>query len=81
MHRDRREGGGWYIASDEKKRFLREAEARVGAGRVITTVDVFVLAIKAGLLTIEDADADKLTLESKRFKPKPSFTSYRELVK
>jgi len=42
---------------------------------------VLVLAIKAGLLTIEDADADKLTLESKRFKPKPSFTSYRELVK
>jgi predicted nucleic acid-binding protein len=70
---------GWYIASDEKKRFLREAEARVGVGRVITTVDVFVLAIKAGLLTIEDADADKLTLEGRRFKV--SFVSYRELVK
>ena len=70
---------GWYIASDERKRFLREAEARVGVGRVITTVDVFVLAIRAGLLTVEDADSDKLTLESKRFKV--SFTSYRELVK
>jgi predicted nucleic acid-binding protein len=70
---------GWYIASDEKKRFLREAEARVGVGRVITTVDVFVLAIRAGLLTVADADADKLTLETKRFKV--SFTSYRELVK
>jgi predicted nucleic acid-binding protein len=69
----------WHIASDEKKRFLREVEARVGVGRVITTVDVFVLAIKAGLLTVEDADADKVTLESKRFKV--SFTSYRELVK
>lgn len=70
---------GWHIASDEKKRFLREAEARVGVGRVITTVDVFVLAIKAGLLTIEDADADKLTLDGRRFKV--SFASYRELVK
>jgi predicted nucleic acid-binding protein len=71
---------GWYIASDERRRFRREAEARVGAGRVITTVDVFVLAIRAGLLTIEDADADKLALERKRFTPKPSFTPYRELV-
>lgn len=35
---------GWLIASDEKRRFLREAIARVGAGSVITTVDVFVLA-------------------------------------
>lgn len=70
---------GWLIASDEKKRFLREATARVGAGHVLTTVDVFVLAIKAGLLTVEDADADKVTLEGRRFKV--SFGSYRELVK
>ena len=70
---------GWYIASDEKKRFLREAEARVGVGHVITTVNVFVLAIKAGLLTVEGADTDKLTLEGRRFKL--SFASSRELAK
>jgi predicted nucleic acid-binding protein len=70
---------GWRIASDEKKRFLREVTARVGVGHVLTTVDVFVLAIQAGLLSIEEADADKVTLESKRFKV--SFGSYRELVK
>lgn len=70
---------GWYIASDEKKRFLREAEARLGAGRIITTVDVFVLSIQAGLLSIEDADADKRVLESKRFKV--AFSSYRDLVR
>lgn len=70
---------GWYIASDEKKRFLREAEARVGVGHFITTADMFVLAIKAGLLTVEEADADKLTLEGRRFKV--SFASYRELMK
>ncbi len=70
---------GWLIASDEKKRFLREATSRVGVGHVLTTVDVFVLAIKAGLLTIEQADADKITLEGRRFKV--SFGSYRELVK
>lgn len=70
---------GWLIASDEKKRFLREAILRVGAGSVITTVDVFVLAIKARLLTVEEADADKVSLEGRRFKV--SFASFRELVK
>lgn len=70
---------GWFIASDEKKRFLREAVDRVGAGHVLTTVDVFVLAIKAGLLTTAEADADKATLEGRRFKV--SFASFRELVK
>lgn len=33
----------------------------------------------AGLLTVEEADADKLSLEGRRFKV--SFASYRELVK
>lgn len=70
---------GWLIASDEKKRFLREATARVGAGSVITTADVFVLAIKAGLLTVQETDADKVALEGRRFQV--SFKSYRELVK
>lgn len=58
---------------------MREAEARLGAGRIITTVDVFVLSIQAGLLSIEDADADKRVLESKRFKV--AFSSYRDLVR
>src|SRR5690606_13504522 len=70
---------GWLIASDEKKRFLREAIARVGAEIVITTIDILVLAIKAGLLTVDEADTDKATLEGKRFNV--SFASFRELVK
>ena len=70
---------GWLIASDEKKRFLREVTERVGGAHVLTTADVFVLAIKAGLLTIEEADAHKVTLEGKRFKV--PFASYRDLVK
>lgn len=58
---------------------MGEATARVGAGRVLTTVDVFILAIKAGLLTIGDADAGKVKLEGRRFKV--SFALFRELVK
>jgi len=70
---------GWSIASDEKRRFRREAEARVGRERIFGTVEVFVLAIEAGLITVEQADADKLVLESRKFKV--SFASFRELVK
>lgn len=54
---------GWLIASDEKKRFLHEATARVGGGCVITNADIFALAGKAGLLT---ANADKVTLKADR---------------
>lgn len=70
---------GWSIASDEKRRFRREAVVRLGEGRLIGTPDVFVLAIRAGLFTSDDADADKRVLEQHRFKM--SFASFRELVK
>jgi predicted nucleic acid-binding protein len=67
---------GWCVASDEKRRFRREAVARVGSGRILGTVDVFVLAIKAGLITVDDADADKAVLELRKFKM--HFASFRE---
>lgn len=69
---------GWSLASDEKRRFRREAVARLGEARIIGTADVFVLAIRTGLLTIDDADADKRVLEQHRFKM--PFASFRELV-
>lgn len=69
---------GWSIASDEKRRFRREAVARLGEARLVGTPEVFVLAIRAGLLTSDDADADKRVLEQHRFKM--SFVSFRELV-
>jgi hypothetical protein len=40
---------------------------------------VFVLAIRAGLVTTEIADADKSVLEQHRFKM--MFASFRELVR
>ncbi len=70
---------GWTLASDEKKRFRREAETRLGRERIIGTADLFVLAIHAGLLTVEEADADKEVLERHRFKM--PFRSFRDLVK
>jgi predicted nucleic acid-binding protein len=68
---------GWSLASDEKKRFRREAESRIGRDRIIGTKDLLVLAIRAGLLTIAEADSDKAILEQKRFKM--DFVSFRDL--
>jgi predicted nucleic acid-binding protein len=70
---------GWMVASDERRRFRREAETRLGAGSILRTQDLFVLAIRESLITIEQADADKAVLEQRRFKM--SFASFRELVK
>ena len=69
---------GWTVASDEKRRFRRETVSRIGDGRIIGTVDLFIRAIRAGLITIEEADADKATLEKRRFKM--PFGSFREVV-
>lgn len=58
---------GWAVASDERGRFRAEVEDRIGRNRILGTADLFVLAIRGGLLTVQQADAHKATLESKRF--------------
>jgi hypothetical protein len=42
---------GWAIASDEKKAFRREASARPGSGRILTTPGLYVVAVRAGVLS------------------------------
>ena len=69
---------GWSVASDEKRSFRREALARLGAGRILTTPGLYVVAIRSGLLSVEEADADKATLEACRFNM--DFRSFRDLV-
>lgn len=66
------------VASDEKRAFRREAETRLGPGRILNTPGLLVLSIRRGLLTFEEADAIKRTLELKRFRMK--FGSFRELL-
>lgn len=70
---------GWSIASDEKRRFRREALARVGSDRLLGTPELFILAIQAGLITVDEADADKRVLERRKFKM--PFESFGELLK
>lgn len=69
---------GAMVASDEKRRFLREAEKRLGPGRVVNTPGLFLLAIRQGVMTVDEADEAKAVLERHRFRM--SFSSFRELV-
>jgi hypothetical protein len=63
---------------DERKVFRREAVARLGQGRILTTAGLMVLAIRANLLTVEQADAMKGLLETKRFRM--AFASFRDII-
>jgi predicted nucleic acid-binding protein len=69
---------GGLVASDEKRAFRREAETRLGPGRILNTPGLLLLAIRRGLFTIEEADELKRALESKRFRMK--FGSFKELI-
>ncbi|MBI3678797.1 MAG: hypothetical protein HY235_00075 [Acidobacteria bacterium] len=69
---------GWMIASDERGVFRREANQRLGAGRLINTSGLLLTAIRAGVLTVEQADQAKAVLEACRFRVK--FNSFRDLL-
>jgi predicted nucleic acid-binding protein len=68
---------GAAIACDDRKG-RREATARLGAGNILTTPGLLLVAIRDGLLTFDEADAMKATLEARRFTM--AFRSFRELV-
>jgi predicted nucleic acid-binding protein len=69
---------GLYLASDERRAFLREVRARIGEARLLTTPGIFVLAIRAELLTVEAADAAKRVLEQRRFTMR--FASFADVI-
>lgn len=65
---------GHMIASDERKKFRREAERLIGQARIMTTADILVAGIRAGRLTVADADVAKAVLAQNRFQlPFASF--------
>jgi predicted nucleic acid-binding protein len=68
---------GALLASDDRvARHL--ARSRLGEGAIVTTPDVLLLAIRAGLITVDEADEIKLRLDSHRFQM--TFGSFRELL-
>lgn len=69
---------GCFIASDERKVFLREAVKLLGRGRILNTAGLLVRAIRLGVLTVREADDAKTTLEKHRFRMK--FASFKDVV-
>jgi predicted nucleic acid-binding protein len=69
---------GWMVACDEGRRFRRQAEACIGRDRVVNTPGLIVLAIRRGLLSIEEADGIKDVLAQHRYVM--PFASFRDLV-
>ena len=68
---------GWSIASDERGKFPKLVRLRLGARRILNTPGVFILGIRANLISVEEADHYKHTLEMHRFKmPFRSFSKY-----
>lgn len=69
---------GWFLASDERRVFRREATNRLGQDRLLNTPGIFLLAIRSGVLTVEAADNAKTRLEGLRFRMR--FKSFRDLL-
>lgn len=65
------------VACDDR-RARREVIARLGEDRLVTTPGILLLAIRQRLITVDDADGMKATLETRRFKM--AFGSFRELI-
>jgi predicted nucleic acid-binding protein len=68
---------GAAIACDDR-RARREGTARLGAGSILTTPGLLLVAIRDGLLTFDEADTMKTTLQARRFAM--AFRSFRDLV-
>ncbi len=69
---------GWMIACDETGMFIREASRRLGPSRIMNTPGLLIGAIRAGALTLADADKLKKHLETARFRMR--FQSFAEVV-
>ena len=69
----------WVIAADEKGRFRRELFERLGENYLLDTAGALVTAIKAGVITVGQADALRAQLREKRFEMDPR--PFDELMK
>ncbi len=68
---------GWLIATDEGRRTRRMIVEQLGATRLLTTPAIILRCIRAGMLTVEDADVIKAELERHRFRM--AFKSFANL--
>lgn len=69
----------WVIAADEKGRFRRELFGRLGENYLLDTAGALVTAIKAGVISAEQADVLRAQLRENRFEMDPR--PFDELMK
>jgi predicted nucleic acid-binding protein len=67
---------GYYLASDEKRRFRRKAIELIGEDRLLRTEDLMMNAIRHGCITVRQADEFKSILAQNRYVM--SFDSFSE---
>ena len=72
------ENRNWLVACDEKRLFLREARKRLGSDRILNTAGLYVLWIRAEIVSVAEADTAKGILENHRFKL--AFNSFRDVI-
>lgn len=70
---------GWMVASDEKGWLRREARRLLGEHRLVNTPGLFLLAIREGYWSADDADRAKETLEANRYRMR--FASFHDLMR
>jgi predicted nucleic acid-binding protein len=70
---------GWLIATDEGRRTRRMIVEQLGAARLLTTPGILLRCIRAGVLSVADADAIKAGLERHRFRM--GFASFADLIR
>lgn len=62
------ESRGWIVASDEPGRFQRHLRDHLGEHRIMSTVDFLLLAIRRGILSVDDADGIRTKLRRHGFR-------------
>ena len=65
------EARGWMLASDERRLFRRIARERIGDSRILTTPGILVVAVKAGVISVDELRGAKEELERNRFRVRP----------
>lgn len=70
---------GWSVVSDdEERRFIREAESRIGPERIISSPDVVLMAVRRGLIPVEEADRFPAVWEANNYAV--DFASFSEML-
>ena len=68
----------WIIAADEKGRFRRELFSRLGEDYLLDTLGALIIAIRGGVITAAEAEAQRTRLRDHRFDMEP--TPFDELL-